>query len=81
MFQAGVSCILTLYRYAYQYVFRVHYEAAHHCHHDPTVISEIRRRNISAPVNRAMQNEARRLRSNAGRLKIRKGWLRLPGLY
>ncbi len=36
--------------------------------------------NISALVNRAMQNEARRLRANAGRLKIRKGWPRLPAL-
>ncbi len=36
--------------------------------------------NISATVNRAMQNEARRRVPNAGRLKIRKEWPRLPAL-
>lgn len=38
--------------------------------------------NISGLVNTTMQHEARRLRAerNAGRLKIRKGWPRPPGL-
>ncbi|VEC46297.1 plasmid maintenance protein CcdA [Klebsiella aerogenes] len=36
--------------------------------------------NISALVNRAMQNEAVVCVPNAGRLKIRKGWPRLPDL-
>jgi antitoxin CcdA len=35
--------------------------------------------NISGLVNRAMQNEARRLRAERWR-KIRKGWPRLPAL-
>lgn len=36
--------------------------------------------NISGLVSTTMQNEARRRVPNAGKRKIRKGWLRSPGL-
>jgi antitoxin CcdA len=36
--------------------------------------------NISATVNRAMQNEARRLRSERWQAENQKGWPRLPAL-
>ncbi len=53
----------------------VHYEAAHHCHHRQRQLSvtEIRRRQYLRPVNRAMQNEARRLRSERWQAENQEG--------